>query len=347
MTTIKIKIEELSSLVLDVLINIDIPLKDAEIVRDLLIFAELRKNNQGLIKLVTGALKPSSKYNNKQIEIEFETQVSAKINGNYHSGMAVVYEAVDIALKKASIMGISIVTASSYNSATGALGYWVRKIVEDNKIGIVCCNCPEMVAPHGSYEKIFGTNPIAIGIPNKNNENPVILDMATSAEAYYHLKIKEALGEDISNDIAYGPDGNPTTSPTEALKGALRVFDRSHKGSGLSLCIELLAGALSGASMEDKWNADNWGSLIIVIDPKIFGPVSDHFTDRVCTMCDRVKNAKPLPVSSPSESSSSSELFLPGERGDQVYKKTIESGVIELDNDIYKKLLEMKGSKNN
>ncbi len=342
MTIIKIKIEELSSLILDVLVNTDIPLKDAQIVRDLLMFAELRKNNQGLIKLVTGALKPSLKYNNQDIELEFETQVSAKINGNYHIGMAVVSKAVDIALKKASNIGICIVTASKYNSATGALGYWVRKIVNDNKIGIVCSNCPEMVAPFGSYERIFGTNPIAIGIPNESDKNPVVIDMATSAEAYYHLKTKETLGEDISNDIAYGPDGYPTTSPTEALKGALLVFDRSHKGSGLSLCIELLAGALSGASMEDKWNSDNWGSLVIVIDPKIFGPISDDFTKRVSTMCDRVKNAKPLPTSFSSSSSTSSEIFLPGEKGDQIHDETIKSGLIELDDNIYKKLLEMK-----
>jgi LDH2 family malate/lactate/ureidoglycolate dehydrogenase len=47
--------------------------------------------------------------------------------------------------------------------------------------------CPEMVAPHGSYEPIFGTNPLAIGIPTGPDDPSLILDMATSAEAWFGL----------------------------------------------------------------------------------------------------------------------------------------------------------------
>lgn len=34
--------------------------------------------------------------------------------------------------------------------------------------------------------------------------------------------------------------------------GAIRVFDRSHKGSNLALMVELLAGPLVGAAVQDK-----------------------------------------------------------------------------------------------
>jgi LDH2 family malate/lactate/ureidoglycolate dehydrogenase len=34
----------------------------------------------------------------------------------------------------------------------------------------------------------------------------------------------------LSADVAYNSQGKPTTDPMEALKGALRVFDRGHKG---------------------------------------------------------------------------------------------------------------------
>ena len=76
-----------------------------------------------------------------------------------------VHEAVEIAISKARTNGISIVGCSNYASATGALGAWANQITSHGFIGIVMSQCNEMVAPHGSYEPVFGTNPIAIGIP--------------------------------------------------------------------------------------------------------------------------------------------------------------------------------------
>ena len=82
--------------------------------------------------------------------------------------MVVVSNSVDIAIEKAKKCGISIVGCSNYASATGALGMWARKIADEGLIGIVMSQTFEMVAPHGSYEPIFGTNPLAIGNMNSN-----------------------------------------------------------------------------------------------------------------------------------------------------------------------------------
>ena len=154
--------------------------------------------------------------------------------------MVVVHECVSTAIRKAKTSGMSIVGGSGYSSATGALGFWARQIAEQNLIGIVMSQCPEYVAPHGSYEPIFGTNPIAIGVPTKPRCQ--VLDMATSASAYYALVTAAAEGKSIPNDIAVDSRGNVTTDPNEALKGALLVFDRSFKGSHIALMVELLAG---------------------------------------------------------------------------------------------------------
>jgi len=100
--------------------------------------------------------------------------------------------------------------------------------------------------------------------------------MATSTEAYYHLVTCKEAGLPIKvnpnsnsnphpnpnpnsqpylscqDDVAWDPQGHPTSDPAAALAGALRVFDRGHKGSGLALMVELLAGAVTGAAMSDK-----------------------------------------------------------------------------------------------
>ena len=212
--------------------------EDAEIITDVLIFAELRGNNQGLIKLVSGGLNKN--IDSKDINLLMESPVSCKIDGGQRIGMVVVAHATSIAIEKAKKNGIAVVGCSNYASATGALGYWARKITDAGLVGIVMSQCNEMVAPHGSYEPIFGTNPIAIGIPTV--PRPQILDMATSASAYYGIKMAESMGIPIANDIAYDCNGLETTDPSAALGGAIRVFDRSFKGSHLALMVELLAG---------------------------------------------------------------------------------------------------------
>ena len=67
------------------------------------------------------------------------------------------------------------------------------------------------------------------------------------------------------------------------------------KGSHISLMIELLAGAMTGAHMsEGKGPARRWGSTVIAVDPAVFGSL-EEFQANANLMCERVKNAKILP----------------------------------------------------
>lgn len=40
--------------------------------------------------------------------------------------------------------------------------YWVDRMAREGLIGIVLSQSPEYVAPHGSSQAVFGTNPIAV-----------------------------------------------------------------------------------------------------------------------------------------------------------------------------------------
>lgn len=324
-------IAEIEGLTERALIGLGFPIEDVRIVTEVLMYAEMRGNNQGLIKLISGALKPNAVVTD--IIDSSSKKLSAKIDGGQHIGMAAVGRGVDVAICKAKEHGMSIVAVNNYSSATGALGVWAKKITNAGLIGIVLSQCPEMVAPHGSYEPIFGTNPLAIGIPTHEGDPPLILDMATSAEAWFGLVTANEQGLDIRPDIAFNKKGELTTSPAEALEGALQVFDRSYKGSHLSLMIELLAGALPGAAMEDKRNAKGWGSLIIAIDPEEFDTL-ERFQDRVRVMSNRVKNAKRV--------QGCNRIYLPGERGDEVDAENRRLMTVEVSDIVYKKLIEMQ-----
>ena len=123
------------------------------------------------------------------------------------------------------------------------------------------------------------------------------------------------------------------------MKGALRVFDRGHKGSHLALMVELLAGALTGAAMSNKHDKQNWGSLIIALDPAILG-LTDDFHERAMEMCNRVKNAKRLP------GHEKTEIYLPGERGDLLEDENLRNGYLKMSKKLYNDLLTMAASEN-
>jgi ureidoglycolate dehydrogenase (NAD+) len=70
--------------------------------------------------------------------------------------------------------------------------------------------------------------------------------MATSVVAHGKVKGAADRGEPIPEGWAVDPEGRPTTDPVQAMAGALLPFG-GFKGSGVSLLVDLLAGALAGA----------------------------------------------------------------------------------------------------
>jgi LDH2 family malate/lactate/ureidoglycolate dehydrogenase len=179
----RVPIKELKHDIQTILRNQGHSVDAAGTITETLLFAELRNNNQGIVKLLAGAIKPN--HLATAMNVVHESKVSAKLDGGQNIGMVVLKRSVDMAIEKAKHSGIAIVGCSNYSSATGALGAWAREIVQNDLVGIVMSQCPEMVAPYGSFEPIFGTNPIAIGVPTK--PRPQVLDMATSASGNFFL----------------------------------------------------------------------------------------------------------------------------------------------------------------
>lgn len=298
--------------------------------------AQLRDNNQGIIKITTGALDKNP--DATAPSVVHETPVSARIDGGKSLGMSVLARAVKLAAKKAHESGIGLVTTFNTPNSTGYLGWYVKELARDDLIGIVLAQSPEFVAPFGAREPIFGTNPIAISVPAPDGQEPVTLDMATSAFALFGLLEAKTAGRPIPGNVAYDSNGEPTTDPAAALSGAIRVFDRGHKSSGLALMVELLAGALSGCAIDDKKASASWGNFVLAIDPKvIWGDDAGLalFKDRVATVCKRVRSAKRL--------DGVDRIYLPGERGDETAQERRANDRIEIETNLYNDLCRMAG----
>lgn len=293
--------------------------EDAALQAEIMTSSETCGNNQGLVKMFQpelmapqpGTAKPS---------IERVTSTSAVVNGNGSPGMLAAVTAADLAVKtvRASDGPIAIVGAYNTNTSSGQLAFYAERMAKQGCIGIVASALPEFVSATGGGKPVFGTNPIAFGIPRSDGP-PLTFDMATSAIALFGVLSSKAKGELLPEGVAYGKDGNFTRDPTEALEHGFATFG-GHKGAGLALMVELLAGVLPGAAVlgqcESKKAAKNWGHTLIAIQPEAF---VDDFPAKAQSVMNAVKDSAPA-----------GKIRLPGESSARIAAKRTSTGTLPI-----------------
>lgn len=321
-----IKVTELNDIIDKILTKYGYLTEEAEVIKKILLYAQLRGNNQGVVKLIGNGIP--KREGNVPMKILKETPVSALVDGGKNHAMLVMERITDIAIEKAKISGIAITGNFNTSESTGALGYYVEKIAKEGLIGYAYASSPfKTTAPFGSSEAMFCTNPMAYGIPT--NSDPIIIDFTTSAMAYYGLIEAKTAGKQVGEGIGYDSSGNDTTDPAQIMDGALKTI-ASHKGSALALLVQVIAGALIQADSFDN-DSDNSGNTIITINPEILTDTK-RFKDEVSSIVNRLKNARKIP--------GVSEILIPGERGNRVRSKAIETGEIEIEGNLYKNLID-------
>jgi L-2-hydroxycarboxylate dehydrogenase (NAD+) len=328
----KISVQELEQLTERAVKHFGYNDEETRAICEVLLYAQLRGNNQGVAKLIGKGIPRDPAAG--EIVIEKETAISARVNGNRNHAMVVLKRAQEIVAEKAGKNGFGIAGTFNTNTSSGAIGYFAAELARQGLIGFVFGRSPERVAMHGSYEPIFGTNPLAVAIPAE--PDPIVLDMSTAAVAYYGLVESATAGRKIPDDVAYDAGGKATTSPQEAMKGAIRSFDRGHKGSSLALINEILAGPLVGAAFCGIGDSKgNWGHLIYALDPGILGD-RDEFIAHVGEIIRKVKGTRKLP--------GVEEIFVPGERGSRLARQHRESGMIDVEDNLLAELRAVAGN---
>ena len=318
----KITLDELTRLTDRALANSGYSQSEIPPIRQALLYAQVRGNNQGVVKLI-GAGMPKNPQAG-EIAIVKETPVSASIDGGQNQAMIVMHRAVEVAIEKAKKSGIAVVGASNTSTSSGAVGNYAMQLAQQGLIGIVVGRSTERVAMYGSCEPVFGTNPIAIAVPCQ--PSPIVLDMSTAAVSYFGLVEAKTAGKKIRDDMAYDGQGNPTDDPAAAIQGAIRSFDRSFKGSGLALMAEILAGPLVGAAFCGLGNSKkNWGHFMLAIDPGLLGEPAE-FTADVAAIQAKIKSTRRL--------QGVNEIFLPGEQEERLARRCQETGEIEIEDNL-------------
>jgi LDH2 family malate/lactate/ureidoglycolate dehydrogenase len=172
---------------------------------------------------------------------------------------------------------------------------------------------------------VLGTNPIAVGLPHE--PEPIVTDIATTATTYGDCKVAIAEGQQIEPGQALDADGRPTTDPLEAIRGGCLLPLGRHKGYALSVAVQLLSTALTGATAVPPTLSD-YGILVIALRRNIL--VDKNSYDRASAQLENaVKNSRVADGGSPP--------LLPGERSSANRRRSSSDG-IEVSDQLYEEL---------
>lgn len=266
--------EELTAICRNVFQTLNIPTAEAEIViRSMVDANRVGHASHGVIHLAkyvreleAGLIQPGA-----PTETLHESASIAVLDGNWGFGPVIATRAVQLAIEKAKQTDISSVAVSQCNEV-GRLGGYACLAADAEMIGLLVANDHgggTCVAPYGGIEGRLSTNPIACAVPIKG-QDPIVLDMSTSVVASGKIRVKQHWDEALPHGWLIDTEGQSTTNADDFYStppAALLPFGgiAAHKGFGLSVIVDILAGALTGAGCSQGEDARVGNGLFVLV----------------------------------------------------------------------------------
>lgn len=277
--------------------------KDARTTAEVLVSADMRGvHSHGVIRmigyvecLISGGVKYDA-----VPKIITEGPSNALVDAGQGLGIPASVYATELARKKALESGVAVVNV--FNSHHhGACGYYSQSLTESGLIAMAMSTGDVIMAASGSASRAIGNNPFSYAVP-AGKYRAVCYDVAMSTVAAGKISIAADENKSIPLGWLLDPEGNPTTEPKDYDKGGALVAFGGHKGFGLSIMVETMAGLLSGGAMLSDihaWNKNpdqsgNVGHLIIAMDPKKLNPNID-MPSRTEAMIEELAAARKAP----------------------------------------------------
>jgi LDH2 family malate/lactate/ureidoglycolate dehydrogenase len=260
-----VAIDEIRQLCVSALMEVGLQSNQARVVADDYIETEAAgRVSHGLAAFDVAIANASAR---GKATVERDSASLLVVKGNGDMGHLVVAEHLHAFVEKARSEGVALLAARSV-SRLASPATLCRALARDRLVSLVVeYGGQAFVAPPGHREPSISTNPIAIGFPRVAGP-AAILDIATSAKAYYFIKLAESLGLSIPPGWAFDPDGNVASDPSRAH--TLASFG-GYKGFGLGFMIELLTGPMLGVPAGRSGTLDTRGLLAVAIEPCAFG----------------------------------------------------------------------------
>jgi hydroxycarboxylate dehydrogenase B len=267
---------------------------------------------------------------NQSPTIVFESDTIAVIDGNRGFGQVVGEFAGKTGTAKAAKTGIAMVGLRNCGHL-GRVGEWAELAADEGQVSLHFLNTSgaQRVAPFGGSDRRLSTNPITVGVPVAGAD-PVILDVTTSMVAEGKLFVASNKGEKVPAGWIIDKHGKATTDPKDFYDGGALLTVGAHKGSGLSIIVDLLAGAIStGRSSDPEDTVLRNNMLSIYIAPAVYD--SDGVVAREVTrFVEWVKASPPAVPGQP--------VLLPGDV-ERATRAQRNAHGIEIDDQTWKDLL--------
>jgi LDH2 family malate/lactate/ureidoglycolate dehydrogenase len=197
------------------------------------------------------------------------------LDGDRGLGHLVADRAIRLGIARAHEYGITAIAVRN-SSHLGALGHYALTAAEAGMAALIWTNTPQVMQPSGGRGRLIGNGPMAFGFPRR--PVPVLFDSAMSVASGSKVGIAADRGEPVPLGWLVDADGIPTSDAGAYRRGGALTSIGEHKGFGLALLGEFLAGVLTGAAMlsdvpqftPGMSQAPGIGHFIIVFDPECF-----------------------------------------------------------------------------
>jgi LDH2 family malate/lactate/ureidoglycolate dehydrogenase len=328
--TIRISVNELQDRLIAAFINDGLPVDAATHSAEALVEAECAgKSSHGLIRLDF----VSSHTRLKQpgpVVFGGSGPCHLAVDGNrhmgYHPGVLALERGCDIA----SQTGLCLVAIRNIGHS-GMLAFYARRIARKGYWGMVFGHCTALMAPHGGSRSIFGTNPLALGIPGGEGA-PLAIDFSPAATTFGAVTVAAQTGCSLPEGLALDGAGRPSVDPAAVMDGGALLPAGGHKGSALALMVQLLCGALGGAGPLPAKSTD-YGLCFLIIRPDLFRPAGETAT-AVDTILAAVSGCPPLV--------GHAAVRVPGEQSSRAIAAALQHG-LDVDRGLWEKLLDLAG----
>lgn len=302
--------------------------EEAECISHHLVHANLTgHDSHGAIRVFTYIqwLNEEKVFVNRKVDLVTDSGALLVLDGNVGFGQSIGKQAINLAIERCREHGVAIMTLRN-SGHLGRIGHWAEMAIDAGLVSLHFINSTGLgmrVVPSGGIDSRLSINPITVGIPVEGS-SPFVLDIAAAMIPEGKLKVARNKGLPIPEGLVIDADGRPTTDPNDFYgppKGSILPFG-GHKGYGLALAAEILAGALSGGgcSAEGATRLEQ-GMLSILIDPAKLQE-HDAVFGEIARYVEFVKTSRPV--------EKDGEVLVPGDIEHRTRQQRMSEG-IELD----------------
>ncbi len=316
----ELRIGAVSRYCFDAFVALGVPAEHARTLANVLLEADLRghvDHGSSLVALYlpdvrTGAINPRP-----SVRVLEETPISVVVDGDGGFGAIGASRAMEECIGRARSIGVGLAAVRNSSHAFYP-GFYALQAAEAGLVGFFTTTSRPAIAPTGAAERVLGQNPICFGIP-AGTHPPILVDVGMAA-SIAKIRIAADEGREIPPGWALDAQGRPTNDARAAMAGLL-VPIGDHKGYGLALAMDALAGLAGAPSGLAAGGHGAVGHFLWALDPRLFGE-PEAFRARVDRLLDQVASAAPLPGRPP--------VTYPGESGARRKEAALARGWIDL-----------------